>query len=222
MIKNHYYFSLLLILFTSFSSCQKIKAELKGKKKQGNHITVDVFVIDESTSLPIRNAKVVVLESYSLSISGQAIAAHYTDSKGKVHLDFEGKDHYLYAAVALKDFYSDNVGSGNILDRGDKKAKTTILLRPKGFVKLHVKNIQPHDETDLISFGSFCPSFYGSFNSMTLDTVILYRADNCDGSVQGNAYFELPYWVTKGNNMIRKSKMIFVPAFDTTLVNINY
>jgi len=222
MIKNHYYFSLLLILFASFSSCQKIKDELKGKKKQGNHITVDVFVIDESTSLPIRNAKVVVLESYSLSISGQAIAAHYADSKGKVQLDFEGRPGYHYSVVAEKNLYFNNVGAAKIIDSGDKKAKTTIRLRPKGFVKLHVKNVQPFDESDLIYFNSYCLSFDGVFNKKNLDTIIWYPGFDCEGAAYGNYNLHFAYWITKNQITTRKEILAFIPAFDTTLININY
>lgn len=202
----------LLILFSvCFIACKKIDPQ---------RVLTDVYVKDKTTSAVLPGAAVVVTSS-KFSGAGAIISAHTADKDGKVHLDFMGEEGMAYYASAKTDKYFDNLGSPNILDKGKKESSSTIFLVPKGYVKLHVKNTQPFDEGDLIAFNSYCLSFNGTINSMTLDTSFYFGYD-CEGSVFSNQNHDIPYWVTKNNIQTRYIQTIFVPAFDTVLVEINY
>jgi hypothetical protein len=124
----------------------------------------------------------------------------------------------MYYAEAYKDKYFDTHNQQVSVTPGKKNFSTTIYMYAESYVKLHVKNVNPYNQYDLIKFNSGCYTY--SFQGI-IDTSFLW-CDNCNCAWFGNFNFEAGAFITK-NNFDTVMHFQFTPIpHDTINIMINY
>ena len=212
-MKNQFIVTSILLLILSITSCKKVKQD---------EIDAGIYVKEYQTGTPLANAKVVITKGAPASGIGTIeVATLFTNSDGKVDYNAENLDEdYMYYAEAYKDTYFDTHDNQVSVTRGEKNFTTTIYMYAESYVKLHVKNVNPFNQIDLIQLQSFChPNLY--FQGINIDTIFLY----CDydyvwmGNFPNYAYSAL---VTKNNQSFTVPYSFLPIPHDTITVNINY
>ncbi|MBA3285809.1 MAG: hypothetical protein H0U27_12225 [Nitrosopumilus sp.] len=173
------------------------------------------------TNTPIANALVLITRGAPGSGIGSSIVdTLITDEFGRVEYNKNVDENYMYYAEAYKEGYFDTRNSQVSVTPGKKNFTTTIYMYAHSWVKLHVKNVNPYDQFDLIQLSSYChPNLY--FQGLNIDTTFLYcgHAYEWMGDFENYAYLAL---VTK-NNQSFTIPYSFVPIpHDTITIIINY
>lgn len=192
---------------------------LSCKKISNNKIDACIYVKQYKTETPIPNAEVQILRGKpGLGYGSEVIETVYTNANGKATYKAKGDKDYFYFADAHKENYSD-IDEQVILTTGERNFNTTIFKYANSYVKLHVKNVHPVNNLDLIQLSSFCLSnFY--LSGPNIDTTLLY----CDNGYNflGSFDYSYSYTVTK-NNISVNFPFSFRPIpFDTITVDLNY
>jgi hypothetical protein len=153
-------------------------------------------------------------------IGSSEVATLYTDASGKTEYNTKDADEdYMYYAEAYKDTYFDTHTQQVSVTRGEKNFSTTIYMYAYSYVKLHVKNVNPFNQFDVINIKSFCGS--KDIVGATVDTTLLWCVD-CDCKWFGNYYYEYSLGITR-NNITQKIYFSFTTvALDTIIVDLNY
>ena len=148
------------------------------------------------------------------------MATLYTDGDGKVDYNVDNLDeNYMYYAEAYKNTYFDTHNNQVSVTRGKKNFSTTIYIYAESYVKLHVKNVNPFNQLDLINIKSTCNSF--DLQGMNIDTLFTW-CDYCDCKWMGNFDYEASLGIIK-NDTQSKIVFSFTPSpHDSITVNINY
>ena len=165
-------------------SCDKVKQD---------EIDATIYVKEFKTNKPIANAKVLITRGKSGSgYGGMEVATIYTDENGKADYGDKNADKdYMYYAEAYKDNYFNTHNQQVSVTRGKKNFETTIVMYAESYVKLHVKNVNPFNNIDLIQFLSFCNSNPSvQLQGENIDTTFLYCVD-CDCKWFGNYFYEM-------------------------------
>ena len=192
---------------------------LSCKKISNNKIDACIYVKQFKTETPIPNAEVQILRGKpGLGYGTEVVETVYTDADGmatyKTKVD---KDYSYYAFSRLDGYYNED--NQVVLTRGERNFETTIFKYANAYVKLHIKNVNPYNQYDLFTAGSFCKTY--NYQGLHVDTSFLWCLYcNCAwlGDIQINAAYE----VTRNGNTIT-NYFSFVPVpFDTITVNINY
>lgn len=196
----------LLLFFISLSSLRC------NKDKEIIHPTISGTVLESGSNKAIEGVTVFLARKDKNIIGGlgyQTLETKTSDASGKFSFDYNPDEKFIYVVAARKapyfdsEYYYPNSWTNNIL---------TIYLKPPGYLKIHIKNI---NNSDLIGIGSPCTincSFYG------------YQ-DNIAGiyKILGNTPYQLVWYVYKFNvDTTTHFGTINIPAFDTVLFNINY
>ena len=205
-IKNVFSLFFLLVVFVCLNCCKKDKYP---------DSTGNIHVRQYKTGAAIANAMVVITKGNPANGVGTVpVDTVFTDNYGNA--TFSGvMDHdYFYYAEGYKDNYFDTHENQSSLTDGTAH----IVMYAHSYVKLHVKNVNPFDQYDLLQFSAGCNPYV---QGLAIDTIINF----CDNGYEFMGDFELyaySYTVTKNSNdtVIHFS---FVPIpFDTLTININY
>jgi hypothetical protein len=209
-MKKYILYTILII--TVLTSCRKEKDNMHGMK-------AGIYVKQYKTNTPIANAMVLITRGVPGSgVGSQIVDTLYTDANGRVAYNKKVDENYMYYAEAYKDGYFDTHNQQVDVRPGEKNFTTTIFMYAHSWVKLHVKNVNPYDQFDLLRIST---SFYQwNFSGLNIDTTILY-ADYGYEFMADFTYIDA--CVSTKNNI--DSTIIFTytpPPHDTITVDINY
>ncbi len=205
-IKNIFTLFFLLVVLVCINGCENDKYFGNG--------TSNIHVRQYKTGVAIANAKVVITKGNPGNGVGTVpVDTVFTDSDGNA--TFSGvMDHdYFYYAEAYKDNYFDTHNNQASLTDGT----ANIVMYAYSFVKLHVKNVNPFDQYDLLEFSAGCNPFV---QGLTIDTTFLF----CDNGIKfmGDYNYGYSYTVVK-NNISHNTIFSFLPVpNDTLIIEINY
>ncbi|MBK7854265.1 MAG: hypothetical protein IPJ79_04575 [Bacteroidetes bacterium] len=180
---------LLIAILTTFcfTSCKKVK---------NNQADATIYVKQYKTNAPIANAKILITRGKPGSGVGSSIVdSLFTDASGKASYKKTLDEDYMYYAEAYKEKYFDTHNQQVSVTLGQKNFNTTIFMYAHSYVKLHVKNVNPVNQFDLINFNSGCYTY--SFQGI-IDTTFLL-CDNCSCAWFGDYDFQGGAFITKNN-----------------------
>lgn len=211
MIKTLLVIPFFLLLSIFLISCKKISQ---------HKIDATIYVKEYKTEKPLVNAKVVITKGRSGSgIGTSEVTTLYTDAFGKVEYNTKDADEdYMYYAEAYKDTYFDTHNQQVSVTPGVKNFSATIYMYAESYVKLHVKNVNPFNQFDLIKFNSGCYTY--TFQGF-IDTTFLW-CDNCNCAWFANYNFSGGAFVTKDNISSNPHFSFTPPPHDTITIDINY
>jgi hypothetical protein len=172
---------------------------------------VNGTAVEYNTTVPITNANVQLFAG--ASTQAEAI----TDDQGKFHFDFIATPGVVYTVLVRPDTINTrkkyfqtrlwHLIEGEIND-------LSYPVTPYAYVKMHLKNVNPVDPNDRISVNSplrLAQSFGGS----QVDTTFVdYSSSNEDTPIL--------YWVYRNGVGVVHRKSQFLPAHDTTFIEILY
>jgi hypothetical protein len=189
------------------------------KKVKNNEIDASIYVKQYKTNTPIANAKILITRGTPGSgIGSTVVDSLFTDANGKATYNKTVDKNYMYYAEVYKDKYFDTHNQQVSVTRGEKNFTTTIFMFTHSYVKLHIKDVTPFNQFDLIKFNSGCYTY--SFQGI-IDSTFLW-CDNCNCAWFGNYSFQAGAFITK-NSINSTQQFSFTPTpFDTLTININY
>ncbi len=207
-VKNIGRLFLLFGIIVCFNRCEKDK--LVGSNNGNIHVR------QYKTGVAIAGAKIIVTKgNLSSGVGTIPVDTLYTDADGNATYTGEIDNSYFYYAEAYRDNYFDTHNNQASLTSGT----ANIVMYANSYVKLHVKNVNPFDQYDLIQLQSYChPNLF--FQGFSIDTTFLY----CDYDYvwMGEFHYSYSALITK-NSQISTIPYSFVPIpFDTMTININY
>lgn len=178
---------------------------------------ISCIVVDATTGAPIPGAKVALYKTpCDVSGAGSRIESGTADSNGyyKFH---ETDDYSCYRIYAMKENYFDDGLNFSAPDRSNP-TNTKVRLDPYAMLKVHIKNVNPHDDRDAFYIGEYYDYFGKRLNGIfgkNIDTnfYLLER---------GNKINPLSYSTTKNNIDSNYRTMIYCPAFKTTIYEIEF
>ena len=188
-MKNKKAFLILFFVITVFAGCKKVK---------NNEADATIYVKQYKTGTPIANAKILITRGRPGSGIGSSIVdSLFTDSNGKASYKKTLDEDYMYYAEAYKENYFDTHNQQVSVSLGEKDFKTTIYMYAHSYVKLHVKNVSPFNQYDVIVISTHCYNF--GLQGMAIDTSFLF----CDYGYEFMGDFEnygYGFTSTKNNN----------------------
>ncbi|MBL0053629.1 MAG: hypothetical protein IPP29_20100 [Bacteroidetes bacterium] len=183
---------------------------------KNDQIKVTIYVKEYKTEKPIANA-IVSITRGDAYYGGHLVTTLTTNENGEAYYDEIVDMDFLYRVQARKDGYIDE-NQQSPISAGKKNQKQLLILYTESYVKLHVKNVNPFNQYDLIRFGIGCTALY--FQGNNVDTTIAF----CDNgfTFRGNFQYNYACIATK-NNLDSIIYFSLVPKpNDTITVNINY
>ena len=178
-------------------------------------------VRDASSNSPIEHAQVSYTEDYGLLNSYSAtMATGYTDSKGEFRLQWDNTNKISTSSslsISKKGYYY----LGNKQDHF-LSSKETYYMNPSCFIKMKIKNINPHNDNDYIGiidypeFGTN-PDYNEStwLEGMDVDTtIILERASLRNDSIVFDNF--------KAQTDQYTDTVLYLPPYDTVFLSILY
>nr|MBK9652248.1 hypothetical protein [Bacteroidota bacterium] len=202
--RNHIcFFAIFCFLF---SSCRKVKRD---------EIKVTIYVKEFKTEKPIANALVSITRG-DVYGGTDLVTTLTTNENGEAFYDeIVGFDDIYYCQARKDGFIDENQQAP--LSQGKKNQKQLLTLYAESYVKVHLKNVNPFNQYDLLEFGNGCA---GQVQGLYIDTTFLF----CDNNYffRGNFEYSYHYIVTK-NTLETRYDFPFTPkSNDTITVNINY
>ena len=195
-------FPVLVLLLIPISGC--------GDKDIIKGIDVSGYVLEYGTLEPIEGARVYLIAGIS-SVTDKVI----TDMSGRYEFKRPHRETgTVLSLYAFADDYYDIIEADVPLPW--KKQEIDIVMDPYAWIKLHIKNTNPFDHNDLLSFsgewgGGSLPDYYG----MNVDLYYLQK-------VYGNRFIDIYWGVTKNNNFNFSQDSVFTVAHDTVDFEILY
>ncbi|MBK9631407.1 MAG: hypothetical protein IPO62_10150 [Saprospiraceae bacterium] len=190
----------------------------------GTKSKLDGQVIEYGSNKPILGAKVILQEGY---ISGSVLSGNsvwtakdtfITDSDGKYQFEFfhkvddsDRKELYAYEVYIEKDQYFPSLEKR--AHKGMWTKNLNFVLDPYAWIKVHIKNVNPFDDRDLISIRSNGGGgdYYGK--SVSIEEIHINR---------GNRKVKLSWLTIKDNIKEYKYDSLYLSAHDTLPYEINY
>ena len=183
------------------------------KKDKSGPTYVTGVISEKGSGNPIGSATIFLGRNDKNSFSSttiQTIQTVSSNSNGEYSIKYEEDDNYVYYITVRRlpyyesSYYTPRKGEKNILN---------IALSCPGYVKLKIKNITGADR---IAIGYPCTTscdFYGT----SVDTITEAMKIN----INENLKF---YWLAYkyGVDTTKDSANVSIPAFDTTIFNLNY
>ncbi|MEI6766495.1 MAG: hypothetical protein WCM76_12730 [Bacteroidota bacterium] len=204
------YFPVLIssILFLFFG-CEKEKIN------NNQRTIVTGKLTDAYTKKPIKNGNVRLYNSaleYGSPIS--KLDSVYTDTQGEFELDFNAEDNTKYwLEISHSDYImtvkcpSLGPGEFEILD---------FQIWPNGYLKFHVKNINPVDSEDKVWVGfGYGQDYFFTGHGTSIDTTLIIP-------VISNVKYILNCFSEKNNHLYDHGDQIYGPPCDTLYYNIYY
>ncbi|MBK8846309.1 MAG: hypothetical protein IPO27_06940 [Bacteroidetes bacterium] len=210
-MNNKFSFIYFLPIVLLFGGC---------KKFQRNCIDAHIIVREKVKGLPVANAMVIIKKGAPSSFTGNLpVDTVYTDNNGFAHYELKQREEgYMYYAFAYHDdFIPEYTPYGlNALEHQN----VIMEYYQKGYVKLHVKNVNPFGVGDQFHIAGNCGSW--NFIGATIDTTILF----CDYGIN-NSFFSYIEYRSGGkstkNNIDYDVPFKFTPIpHDTITIDVNY
>ena len=221
-MRFHNKFCLLLILSIALVATV-------GCKKHDNNLNIKGNVYDPNLKQYLANVTVVLasskIEGGTYNPNYQNIASVKTDAGGNFSFEFVEEKVIGYRISLSKSRYFDYSEeiSADKLNTGETYS-VSYYLYPQGFIKLHVKNLAPFDENDIISY-FFSEGYKNCLdccgNTPIIGNGILYEETTICKTF-GDQNVTISWTVKKNNNLTAHSANIFCPAFDTVSYDLNY
>jgi hypothetical protein len=173
---------------------------------------VNARAVEYNTTVPVPNASAVLF-------AGNRIQAEtITDAQGQFKFDFIATPGTVYQILVTPDtlhtkkrYFQTRVW---YINEGEVNT-FEYPVTPYAYVKMHLKNVNPFDESDRISMSS--PLLKGrAFRGKNIDTTFI------DYTASSNENVAIIYWTYRNgiDALTRSSK--FLPAHDTTFIEIRY
>ncbi len=185
------------------------------KRVSNNEIDATIFIKEFKTDIPIPNAKVTILRGKPLTGYGtQAVKELTSDADGKVLFNEEVDKAYDYFAEAEKDdLYPDH--RQVILTRGKKCFETTLVKYVNGYVRVHLVNKFPFNQSDIFEHSTYCPGI-NKYIGVNIDTTFLL----CDAHL---SLFEGEgFGGTITKNLVSTIKFIPFVALPRDTINLEF
>jgi hypothetical protein len=96
---------------------------------------------------------------------GNAGKSVKTDAAGKYKIDFEPDDSKSYAITAEFPQYFEGTKNEGVL-KNKKNKDVNLELQPEAYLKLHIKNVNPFDESDSFLLGLNSDVYGNSINRL--------------------------------------------------------
>ncbi|MGI8893607.1 MAG: hypothetical protein ACR2GN_09140, partial [Bacteroidia bacterium] len=158
------YIILISYIIIGLSSCKKVK---------NDQIQAGIYVKQYKTNTPLANAMILITRGVPGSgVGTQVVDTLYTDANGRAAYNKKVDENYMYYAEAYKEGYFDTRNSQVSVTPGKKNFTTTIYMYAHSWVKLHVKNVNPYDQFDLLRIST--SFYYWNFSGVSVDSIILY------------------------------------------------
>ncbi len=204
------YIILISYIIIGLSSCKKVK---------NDQIQAGIYVKQYKTNTPLANAMILITRGVPGSgVGTQVVDTLYTDANGRAANNNKVDENYMYYAEAYKEGYFDTRNSQVSVTPGKKNFTTTIYMYAHSWVKLHVKNVNPYDQFDLLRIST--SFYYWNFSGVSVDSIILYA----DYGYEFMADFNyIDACVSTKNSIDSTIIFTYTPIpHDTISVEINY
>jgi hypothetical protein len=166
-------------------------------------------VIDELSQKAIPYASITIYEinpNVPGAFGTKYFAQKKTDASGNFSFNFDMDEAKTYSIDAYANMYNSVSGQTPIpFEENDYR----FLLHPIGFVKFHIKNVNPHDNNDYFFMNDRV------LKGMLVDTSLIF-------SNASNTSYTTNYYFIKNNQTTINNKTVWLTVFDTILVDINY
>jgi hypothetical protein len=168
--------------------------------------------VEYNTTVPVTNARV------QLFAGSRTQSETVTDANGTFHFDFIATPGVVYSVLVTPDTMNPkkkyfqtrirNIAEGQIHN-------FNYPITPYAYVKIHLKNANPFDENDRISVSSPL-QLARDFGGRKVDTTFIDYA-------WSNDTVPIVYWVYRNRiDIVNRNKRKFLPAHDTTFIEILY
>tara|TARA_R110001592_G_scaffold219477_1_gene473843 strand:- start:260738 stop:261370 length:633 start_codon:yes stop_codon:yes gene_type:complete len=180
--------------------------------------TVSGYVYEKDTQKPLEDipVKLVDMGGGALGMAGggsanSSQAVFVTGPDGYYHFDFEGDGSYGIFSDGRWPEYSHLPGYKPV-NKGEHN-EISFTLQPQAWLRLHIKNVNPHNHLDRISLmpGNSPVTFTGE----AVDVFEIYK-------VWGNTNRALKWAVEKNDLVTNYSDTIYLLGNDTTFYEILY
>ena len=201
-------------------SCNEPLPELpeKYKLKDSRYTKIEGQVLEYGSNKPLVGAEVFLQEAIYAPFSGGGnyitIDTFYTDNEGKYSIEFlhlPSTDSYnvSYQVEAHSFWYYPETKS---METGYGHRRN-IILDPFGWIKVHLKNVNPFDNKDYL-FTSI-EGGGGHYYGKEIDLIDI-RTRNANKKIG-------LYWTVKKNNILKEyNDSLYLPAHDTVNYEILY
>jgi hypothetical protein len=205
MKKTFLILGMLLMVLSPFWNCSK-------PTRNEWQTIVNGKAVEYNTTVPVTNANV------KLFAGTRTQAEAVTDVNGAFHFDFIATPGVVYAVLVTPDTMNPKKKyfQTRIWNIAEGQMNTfNYPVTPYAYVKMHLKNANSFDENDRISISS--PLLKGrAFGGKNVDTTFI------DYTASSNENVAIIYWTYRNgiDTLTRSSK--FLPAHDTTFIEILY
>ncbi len=213
IMKKILFFSLNCLIISFLGSC--------GKK---DYTSIEGQVLEKGSNKGIANAKVIFSEcvpgdGFGASAICLDIETVLTNAQGKYILTKEKDDATYYRIRAEKNNYGKPVEVFQTANAGEKSKNLNFTLPAFAWIKFHVKNVNPFDDSDYIaapgaSGGNLDYRFYGK----TVDTTYILGGSKYPGGFN----FGIDWTIIKNNKQKEIEDSIFFIPLDTVYYKIKY
>jgi len=184
-------------------------------------------IIDPNQSIPVPDVRVEVMvkkiEGGTINSAYSTISTLYSGTDGGFSVSFDPVKAITYKLEFRKDGYfssSDEFACENItIDYYE-----TYNILPEAYLKIHIKNISPVNDSDQVSY----QLHNGTINcsDCCFDSIYIFTGTDVDTikycKTYGHINIPVSWYVSKDTLTVYHSDTIFCPAFDTTLCEIFY
>jgi hypothetical protein len=214
-MKKLIFISLSVLIISFLGSC--------GKK---DFTDIQGRIIEKGSNKGIVNAKVVFSQCISNGILGgsscEAVDTVLTDANGNYRYTVEDDQTINYHIEAFKDnYYMELLQTAS---GGQISKNVNIVMLAHAWIKFHVKNVNPFDDSDYIAAPGAL-NYADKYYFFGKDVGMSYVLGN---KYVGNLYFEGNstakfYWDVRKNGVIKKYQdSLFIKGLDTLNYQINY
>jgi hypothetical protein len=205
-------FILWLVVLLVVASCDDNIPELLP------HTIVKGRVLEYGTNEPVENAEVVLYERISTgAFSGTDIRVDtaITNAAGQYSFQYEDSGKFGLSASAETYFETNGIEYSNI--RNKERNTRNIVLDPVAALELHIKNVNPFDENDLLT--AYTNSIIGAAPENSYGTGIDFKVTQ---QVRGNRLRPMIWWVTKNGIYQEFRDSVYCQAHELTQYEIFY
>ncbi len=217
-MKNYLYLFMLFGVNYLLQSCE-VTPIINTTPTKLPHTIIEGTVTAFGTGKPVEKAMVIILEQKLILFSGgfpHTLDTVYTDAEGHYRYEVMEKKDYFYALEAGGEQYF----SIYHLDIPSLKPfeynKRDLVLDPKAYIELHIKNVKPFNEIDrLVISGDWSLVYEDVFQGNNIDKTLIRE-------VTANRTQKFKFLLTKNDIKTTIKDSIYCPAFDTVRYDLNY
>ncbi len=220
LFRNLIFPILLLIIFAFVYS---------GCKKKDNTLTISGTIFDPMHNYNLAGATVTIA---SAKIEGGNYNPNYLDiesisTDGNGYFSFEINEVQVigYRITIFKEYYFEtSTDFSPDLIGSDNSYSANYNLNPKGYIKVHVKNSNPHDASDIITF-KFTQGYLNGYQCCGNEPAIGYGKyfdTTFVCKTHGNQDVNFQWTVHKNGNTTTDNATFFCYPFDTAYYDVYY